>query len=164
MPKKYDRNVLSYVNRHQERILYPFFGVCLIALISLVLLAFMDNPLVQTTRNYYKILHYWVDPQKAVDMCLQLLIAVVFFLLIYWAFYASNKVLGAYDRLLRELDDIILGKKSGPLKVREGDELFDELLQRMNIFLETRPEEREKLIEKHLKKNFTDKGLRKKKS
>ncbi len=47
-----------------------------------------------------------------------------------WAYVASRNVLGAIDRLLRELDEILDGRRERkPLSVRVKDDLAHELLK-----------------------------------
>ena len=56
--------------------------------------------------------------------------------LIYWAYYVSNKILGAYERILNELDAMTAAKTKRPLKVRAGDDgMFTQLIIRINKFV-----------------------------
>ena len=63
-------------------------------------------------------------------------LAIILVFVSLWTFDISNKLVGPFERILRELDEINEGKKKGPLKAREGDEMFDELLKRINKLLE----------------------------
>ncbi len=54
-----------------------------------------------------------------------------------WAYVASRNVLGAVDRLLREMDEMLDGRRERkPLTVRPKDDLAKELLKRVNKLLE----------------------------
>ena len=60
--------------------------------------------------------------------------------LIYWVNYISNKILGPYERILKEFDSVLSTRNKKILKVREGDEMFAELLKRINILIKQRRE------------------------
>ena len=54
-----------------------------------------------------------------------------------WAYPASRNVLGAIDRLLREMDEMLDGRRERkPLSVRAKDTLAHELVKRVNKLLE----------------------------
>ena len=54
-----------------------------------------------------------------------------------WAYLASRSVLGPLDRLLRELDEILDGRRERkPLSVRAKDDLAHELVKRLNKLIE----------------------------
>ena len=54
-----------------------------------------------------------------------------------WAYLASRNVLGAIDRLLREMDEMLDGRRERkPLSVRAKDTLAHELVKRVNKLLE----------------------------
>ncbi len=70
-----------------------------------------------------------------------LLMAVAPFLLfmVCWMYYVSGKVVGPYTRILLELDKIIENGQKRIIYVRKGDELFEELLGRINILIKKLP-------------------------
>ncbi len=54
-----------------------------------------------------------------------------------WAYVASRNVLGAIDRLLREMDEMLDGRRERkPLSVRAKDTLAHELVKRVNRLIE----------------------------
>ena len=54
-----------------------------------------------------------------------------------WAYVASRNVLGAIDRLLKELDEMADGRRERkPLSVRAKDTLAHELVKRVNKLIE----------------------------
>lgn len=60
--------------------------------------------------------------------------------LFYWAYGISNKVLGPYDRIIRDLDKIVDGRSRKDLYVRPGDEMFEELVTRINVLIKNQKE------------------------
>lgn len=65
------------------------------------------------------------------------------FALFYWAYKITNKVLGPYERVLRQLDKVIDGRSRRALTVRDGDEMFAELIGRINILMKQREPKRQ---------------------
>ena len=61
---------------------------------------------------------------------------VMFIGVILWITRIANNMLGAYDRIVRECDEILQGNRKGPITVRPNDVLFKELLERINVFIE----------------------------
>lgn len=47
-------------------------------------------------------------------------------------FIISRNLVGAFERVIRELDDILEGRKETPVAVRKHDSLAQELLKRVN--------------------------------
>ncbi len=65
------------------------------------------------------------------------LFPVMVALLLGWAFYGTNKLVGPLDRIIRELDERIKGSKSGPIVLRPGDRLIP-LVDKINLILQQR--------------------------
>lgn len=57
-------------------------------------------------------------------------------ILIFWTLYISGRYLSVHERIIHELDKVLDGKENGPLKVRNGDEMFEELVKRVNALIE----------------------------
>jgi len=68
--------------------------------------------------------------------------------LIFWAYNISNQILGPYERIVRELDLIISGQGRKLLKVRRNDEMFAELVERINVLITEKLENRLNFAEK----------------
>ena len=157
MAKKFKRDILNNVNRPQSKILWPFYIACLIALVCVISLVLIENPLFDASFNSQKLADSSVRGLLIAKICLGLVIAIIFCLLVYYAFYLSNRILGAYDRILKELDQMIIGGKKRPLKVRGEDQFFNEIVRRINIFLVPAGEAREKLIDQFVENKFKNK-------
>ena len=56
-----------------------------------------------------------------------------------WAYAVSNQMVGAFERIIRELDRIIEGGAKGPITARGRDELANSLLKRINVLIENVP-------------------------
>ena len=56
-----------------------------------------------------------------------------------WAYAVSNQMVGAFERIIRELDGIIEGGAKRPIAARGRDEFATALLQRINVLIENVP-------------------------
>ncbi len=64
-------------------------------------------------------------------------LAACFLAVVASTYVASRNVLGPFDRLLREMDEMLDGRRERkPLTVRPKDDLAKELLKRVNKFVE----------------------------
>ena len=57
-----------------------------------------------------------------------------------WAYAVSNDVVGPFDRIIRELDEVIDGGARQPITVRQRDELAQQLLKRVNVLVKNLPD------------------------
>ncbi|MEW5895084.1 MAG: hypothetical protein AB1650_04945 [Candidatus Omnitrophota bacterium] len=56
------------------------------------------------------------------------------------AFFVSRNLLGAFNRIINELDEVVEGKKKGPLFARKYDFLANEILKRVNSIIARIPQ------------------------
>jgi nitrogen fixation/metabolism regulation signal transduction histidine kinase len=56
-----------------------------------------------------------------------------------WTYYVSNKIVGPFERVLREVDDILAGKGKNKIGIRSKDGMFEELVKRINALVERLP-------------------------
>jgi hypothetical protein len=89
---------------------------------------------------YVLIGNYLANPdlyyfQKIIPGLLSLVTALMI-LVVFWALRISGRYFGAYERILKELDEILAGREKKPLKTRHGDVVFEGLLKRINVLIE----------------------------
>lgn len=145
------RDVFFNVNRPQERILYPFYASCLLILAFLVALAYLmyEHPLFRDTMDSQAfVTANHLGGAKAIILILGITFVIILFALIYWAYNISNQILGPYERIVHELDMILNGKGRRLLHVRKNDEMFAELVERINALITERHEDRFEIIDK----------------
>ncbi len=65
---------------------------------------------------------------------------VLLFFVLYWAYRVSSQLVGAFDRILRELDEYLDGKGKKHIHSRKNDKLADELLKRINALIDRIPD------------------------
>ena len=63
-------------------------------------------------------------------------LCVVFVLALVFAFVFSHNLVGAFSRIIAELDEIIAGRSQKPITARPADELANELLKRVNVLIQ----------------------------
>ena len=65
-----------------------------------------------------------------------MIVIVMLIFIILWVYYKTNKIIGPHERIIRELDETIAGKRKGSLTVRQDDHMFGELVERINTIIE----------------------------
>ncbi len=134
--KTFRRTIFFKANRFQkpiiDLILYP-------AIISSTILFFY------ILYFQYEVISTFSSPTKNVE-AISLKAFFIFGLLvlsfggiILWAYKVSCNLVGAFERILRELDDILAGKGKRHIRARKEDELANELLKRVNALIDKLP-------------------------
>ncbi len=133
--EKTNRKFILNISNYQKHIIYPILAFCFIAGIMVYLcLEFIIT--ININPNIAKMFSFdTVQIQQAIPYFLMIIIVMLIFIIL-WAYYKTNKIIGPHDRIIRELDEIIVGKRKGPLTVRQGDDMFGELLERINTIIE----------------------------
>jgi len=140
--KKHKRRLFLNVNKFQRRILYPALFFCFVSFFlsffNLLYAGYLEHSLnrihtlgVDNLQMvipwYYSLLSYKIALPWFLFSALTMLC-----LMVYWIYYVSSKIIGPYDRILKGLDNIIDGDKEHKLSVRKKDEMFDELVKKIN--------------------------------
>jgi Na+/melibiose symporter-like transporter len=76
-------------------------------------------------------------------MCLLIAFPAAAFLILIvclYTYYLTNKMLGPYERIIRELDAVLETRQKKELTVREGDDMFRDLLKRINALIRQLPD------------------------
>jgi hypothetical protein len=145
MSGKKDRKAFSTINKFQRQMLYPVLLACFLFLVflytAILYIAYIDANLVMLypARNFglERAVPWFMAIDRLQDVVpwLVMLLAVALILLMTRTYFISSRITGAYQRILRELDETIEGKRKEPIRVREGDEMFKELLKRINVLI-----------------------------
>jgi hypothetical protein len=122
-------------NKYQKKIIILAFlpVITIIVLMWLFLSVFYQEMvgviLYQSSTQAVKTINHWGAIIGVGFMAL--LIGVL-----YWSFSLSLHLVGAFERIIKELDEVIGGRSSKPLSARPKDELANELLKRINVLIE----------------------------
>lgn len=82
-----------------------------------------------------EVIAYFIDNWSATVILVSLFFVAAFLII---SFIISRNMVGAFERIVRELDEVIEGKRVGPLTARRYDVLAKDLLQRVNVLIEKR--------------------------
>jgi hypothetical protein len=123
------RKLIFYVNNFQKLILIPavvsFILGCFVAWLSVTYYLVPESEIINPQfRSFHSLIPY-----------LLIFTSALMLLLFLWTYYLSNKLVGPYERIVRELDDVISDKKRSPIVTRKGDAMFENLLKRINILI-----------------------------
>lgn len=136
MPESSKRRIFLRVSKFQQPVLYLFVFSALMVVISLTLSAsylYVDitNAVINSGAEV---------PTAKIWLLLSLMtLPLIFLVIIVWAYYVSNKSLGAFERILRELDEIVTKNEKRHIKARKGDKLAEELLAHINTLIDRVP-------------------------
>lgn len=131
--KKFKRSLITNINKYQKRIIYPVLLCSAIICFVSILCLISTHLLGEQRPNTLPLNH--TNLKIAINQFL-VIISFLMVFVIFWTFYITNKIAGPYSRILKELDDTLANKKSGNITVRKGDEMFEELLKRINLLIE----------------------------
>jgi cbb3-type cytochrome oxidase subunit 3 len=136
--EKINRKFLLNLNKYQKHIIYPILVFCFIEAI-MVYLCLQVLVVKNFTYGSFKLLGFdsifaSIQFQTAIQFFL-LVILIMLVFIILWIYHQTNKIIGPHDRIIRELDEIILGKRKDALTVRKDDDMFGELVDRINTII-----------------------------
>lgn len=120
---------IFHTNKFQRNLFYPvliaFFIGCFVS--WLCILYFIIGDFLYAPELY--------QLQKIIPMLLSAA-TVLMIVVVFWTFRISSRYFGSYERIIKELDEILVGKRKGALATRQGDVIFEELLGRVNMLIE----------------------------
>lgn len=129
------RRPLANLNRFQKQLLGAVLIACFlgyaVCLLCLDYFYFDESSILYDfTWVHLKLLVKWFAPLAAVSL------GIVAFIV----YFVTHRILGPYERIVRELDEIIEGKHRKLLSVRKHDEMFGDLLKRINTLIKRIPD------------------------
>ena len=143
------RNPFLNTNRYQRRIILsvmtPSMIACGVCLFTMIYMHYISSHIIFYSHvdfNRPEIYIPWFLDLNRFAMIIPWILLMIAFLMvtvIAWSFDFSNKLLGPYERVIRELDDVIAGKGKKQITFRSGDEMFIELFRRVNTLIEKLP-------------------------
>jgi type VI protein secretion system component VasK len=121
-------------NSYQRRMIkVPFISVFILNALGSFLIIFFHPHLMKILLPFPQTADYANEIAIGV-----LFIIWVFFLLVtIWSFMVSSNLVGAFERITRELDAVIDGRRKKVLKVREEDHPANELIERINMHIQS---------------------------
>ena len=138
MGERAQRKPYLHTNKYQRRIiilvLVPTLVLC--ATISVFILYFqkelIDMVLYATNPPSVEFINQW-------SIVTLVALWLLFIFVVSCAYKISSNLLGAFERVITELDDIIAGKERKQVQARPPDDLANELLKRINVLIRNVP-------------------------
>jgi len=132
MPNKRSRKIFTTSNKYQTQIiLLTFFPPLVICLFFAGFMSIMYKELTAVL-----LYNSPADLARQVSQWSVLIVGVLCALFIFalmWAFIVSRSLVGAFGRIIREMDEVIDGRSKKLLGARNDDHLANELLKRINV-------------------------------
>jgi len=136
LSKKKSRAVFVAANKYQNDLILIAFIPSALIFLSFISIIFISNPAI--TKALFHISFY--DNAKLVSKFSGLIIFLLcfmFMLSIIAAFFVSHNMIGAFGRIIREMDDVIAGRSQKMISSRPNDTMTKELLKRVNLLIES---------------------------
>jgi len=134
MYKRIPRKSIFHTNKYERRIIW----LALIpALLFCILVTFV---IIHLTRQLEDFMIYLTKPEilNIIENWGYWIIGafwLLFIIIFFWALIVSGNLVGAFVRIIRELDDFIAGKEHKSIRARRNDDLANDLLKRINILI-----------------------------
>jgi len=132
---KTQRSLLLNTNKFEKLIIYPTLIFCLLAAL-LVFLCLEYNVRISVYPRESTILNIDTAQFREAIPYMLIGISLILICIISWTYYVVNKIVGPHDRIIKELEEVIEGKKTDALTVRKDDKMFAELLDKINKLIE----------------------------
>ena len=130
----FKRNIFRNTNKFQRLIL---FYLTALGLTSLILMVLFLAYLYADIENFLHTFRFFTI--KTGILIALPVTAILILITCVYMFYLTNKILGPYTRILSEIDQILASNKRNNLNVREGDEMFEDLIRRINELIGRQP-------------------------
>ena len=137
MFKQKQRKSFTTSNKYQEKIiLMAFIPVWLILLALVFSLIVIREEIIKAGSSTHSVSMFlsWIHQWYAfiiVGLC------ALFILIVFLAFRISEDLLGAFTRIIPEMDAIIEGRLNKLITARPSDDLANDLLKRVNVFIQS---------------------------
>ncbi|MFH1359949.1 MAG: hypothetical protein ABIJ41_02810 [Candidatus Omnitrophota bacterium] len=133
MKEKTHRRQLFKVSKFQAPILNLIIGLALITLIMMTTnIAFLSYDITNVVANPERT----TAALKATIILSLIILPLVLLLGIIWACNLSNKIIGPFERVIREMDEVLSTGNKKHIVVRKGDQLAQEVIKRINTLIE----------------------------
>ena len=134
--KSSPRKTYLTVNKYQEKIVLMAIAPTAILFSTLLALLIFGNPAIM--QRFFNLpldeLMIIISKISFVIVWILFIVTIVFVAMV---FKVSHNLLGAFGRIIRELDDVIDGKSKNVIYARPGEELSGDLLKRVNVLIKS---------------------------
>lgn len=137
MNKGKNRRRQFFANKmHRNLLLLIFLASLLPAIIVAIGLYYLIFSITASEFGIPEIIAYNIIPAaKKVTKILLAIAPISILLILIFAYKITHKIIGPFDRIVRELDESMEGKREGPIILRKNDK-FLPLVERINKLLD----------------------------
>ncbi|MDP1853184.1 MAG: hypothetical protein Q8L26_03115 [Candidatus Omnitrophota bacterium] len=121
---------------HKEVLLLVFLAAIIPVIIVSLCLYYLIFNITASEIGIPEFIAYNIIPAaQKVTLILLVSAPTIIFLILIFAYKVSHKIVGPFDRIIRELDEIIEGKKKNHIALRKSDK-FCPLVEKINKLLD----------------------------
>lgn len=127
------RKVYLHINQFQKPIVNLTVAATFITVVILALCIYFLS---------YDLADLMLDPNERVTTSryviplMLMILPLTYLVIIYLSLKVSNRMVGAFDRILRELDGVLAKNEKKHIRVRKDDQLVRDLLERINMLID----------------------------
>jgi len=135
MSKRSYRTGLIRLNKFQRRVVtVPFFSSLVFVILMTIFVRSFHSDLINVI--LYEQSPFSVNLIKKWEFLILFLLWLFFATVILWVYFISSNLVGAFERVLRELDSNIEKKEKKHIYARKDDYLANDLLKRINTLID----------------------------
>jgi len=131
---KKSRNLFKPANKYQKQIIYLAFFPSVFTFLIFIVIVYIGNPMMSNAMLHASSSNMGNLFSQLSSLIVLLICAFLIFSLMA-AFVISNTLVGAFGRIIRELDEIIAGSSKKFITSRPNDTLSADLLKRVNVLV-----------------------------
>ena len=137
MRKQSNRRRKFFANKMHREIFFLVFWACLLpTIITAVFLFYLIFYITSEQIGIPEAIAYNILPSaQRVTSILLIILPIVIAIILFLSFRLTHRLVGPFDRIVRELDEFIQGKRSARIHIRENDK-FRPLVDKINVLLE----------------------------
>lgn len=132
-----NRRKRSFANKiHKDLFMFLAFASIVPAIIVTVCLYYLIFSIVAQEVGMPEGIAYYVIPAaKKVSLILMGVAPLTIGVILFFAYELTHKMLGLYDRIVRELDDVVHGRREHHIRIRKNDD-FRPLVENINKLID----------------------------
>jgi hypothetical protein len=131
---KKSRSSFATHNKYEENIVFLIVLPPALIFLGFICIIFLINPYTMNAvfhcpESVWSKIAFPISIGIITFLCLMLVLCFM------WLFIVLHNLIGAFDRIMKELDDIIAGRSKKTIVARPKDELANDLLKRINTLI-----------------------------
>lgn len=131
---KRTRNIFQTSNKYQEKIIFLTVLPSILTFLSFACVIFIADPFISKA-IFSNSLMFIENLVHRYCLLIVVLMCVFLILSLMGAYVVSNHMIGAFGRIVSELDEIIAGRSQKTITGRPEDDLTNDLLKRVNVLI-----------------------------